>query len=391
VFSLVRPPDGKRIGELSELDILLRDEGTRPEAELLEEYAYRYGRSYDSYLVTDPGRELFWSRDRRGVVAYIRRGKYLNVGGGLLAPDFAKETLLKEFVEFVERRQWVATFYNIADDELPLFRRYGFQATKWGEDALIDLAERTWHGKPFEWVRRQSNFCRRQGLVFAECHCESMTPAEWEQLLRELAEVSAASFALKPQAREMSFLDGRFDPLTLGRKRIFVARPAGGEGRIEGFLLCNPGLNGKLWALEVYRHRPEAPRGTVAFLMHQALEVFRAEGVELASLCLVPGLRCRTPLPGDCAWVRWSLVLGQRWSFVFDTAGLYHFKSRFRPRYENRYLCARPRVSLGSAWAFLRICGALNLDVGKLWRILRDRWHKKAARATLSAPPESPE
>jgi phosphatidylglycerol lysyltransferase len=358
------------------------------DSELLEEFAYRYGRSYDSYLVTEPGRELFWSRGRRGVVAFVRRGKYLSVGGGLLAPESEKESLLREFVADAVARNLVVSFYNIAEDELPLFRRCGFQATKWGEDAIVDLPNRTWHGKEFEWVRRQTNFCRRQGLLFSECHPELMTADRREELFRELAEVSAASQAAKPQAHAMHFLDGCFDPQTLGRKRLFAARSQPRGGRIEGFLMCNPGLNGEFWALEVYRHRPDAVRGTVAFLMHQVLELLRGEGIEHASLCLVPALRCHEPHPGDCAWVRWSLRLSQQFNLVFDTAGLYHFKSRFRPRFESRYLCALPRATPGSVWAFLQICGALDLDFRKLVRIVHERWRKRRARATLSNAPE---
>ena len=32
-------------------------------------------------------------------------------------------------------------FYNIAPDEVPLFREAGFQVTKWGEEAVIDLPD----------------------------------------------------------------------------------------------------------------------------------------------------------------------------------------------------------------------------------------------------------
>src|SRR5438270_10353544 len=101
------------------------------DAGLLEEYAYRFGRSYDSYLATEPGRQCFWSRDRQGVVAFIRIGKYLKISGGLLAPDEHKADLLRQLVQYADRRKLFLSFYNIADDELPLFRACGFQVTKW--------------------------------------------------------------------------------------------------------------------------------------------------------------------------------------------------------------------------------------------------------------------
>ena len=70
----------------------------------LEQYAFRFGRSYDSYLVTNSGRHQFWANNGAGVVAYVRSGKYLHVGGGLLAAAKHKAQLLAEFADFAPTR-----------------------------------------------------------------------------------------------------------------------------------------------------------------------------------------------------------------------------------------------------------------------------------------------
>lgn len=72
--------------------------------EALEHFAYRFGRSYDSYLVTNSGRQQFWANNGAGVVAYVQSGKYLHVGGGLLAAAKHQAQLLAEFVEFALSR-----------------------------------------------------------------------------------------------------------------------------------------------------------------------------------------------------------------------------------------------------------------------------------------------
>jgi phosphatidylglycerol lysyltransferase len=310
-------------------------------------------------------------------------GKYLNVGGGILAPDHQKGELLSEFAKFAAREKRIVSFYNIGELDLPLFQESQFQVTKWGEDAVIDLAELTWSGKPFEWVRRQSNFCRRQGLKWSEVLPEETFPAAWEAIMDELEEISNARLAAKPQAIETGFLDGRFDRHQIDRKRIFIARS---PDRIEGFLICNPCLNGTEWALEMYRQRPDGTRGTITFLMHQTLEQFRREGLLRASLCLVPALRCEERLPGDSRWIRWSLQASRYFNFIYDVAGLYHFKSRFRPRFEPRYICVFPKATLGSMRAFTRISGALDLSPGKVLACVWDHLKKWSRRATLATP-----
>src|SRR5262249_23697920 len=109
------------------------------------------------------------------------------------------------------------------------------------------------------------------------------------------------------------------------------------------------------------------------------------EGVKTVALCLVPGLRCETPLADDSFLVRRGMTLGDRYlGPLFDIAGMRHFKSRFRPRYENRYVCAWPHVSLGTVLAFVKVLGVFNLDYVKLGRVVVDRLRKHAARKTLA-------
>ncbi len=351
-----------------------------------EQQAYRYGRSYDSYLVTEPGWEHFWSSGRQGMVAVVRRGRHLFCGGGLLAPAEHQPELLRQFVAHAAGSGRTITFLNICEEQLPLFRALGFQSTKWGEEAIVDLPACEWAGKSYEWVRRQSNYCRRHGLEFIECRREEHSPARWERLTDELSQVSRQFLQNKPQSSEMRFLQAAFDPQRPGRQRLFAAQRRPG-GRIEGFLACNPCDDGRTWVMETCRQRPDAVRGTVPFLLHQAMRQFRSEGVLRTSLCLLPGLHCREPLPGDSAMVRWGISLGTgSLNPAYETAGAYHFKTRFRPRFEGRYLCAFPRVTCGTALAFIRLVGALSFDPRRLFALTWQRWQKRAARATLIVP-----
>lgn len=356
-----------------------------PRKRCLEEVAFHHGQYYDSYLATDHGRETFWSREGLAAVSFVRVGRYLNVGGGLLAAERHRESLLADVVAAADEREEVVSFYNVTERDLPLFRDYGFQATKLGEEAAIDLEDWQCRGKSFEWLRRQVNYCRKQGLSIREAVRQQLSPREVDELFAELSQVSAGFLAAKPQAGELRFLDGAFNPHALERRRIFVARAR--TGRVEGFLICNPYRNGAGWAFEIYRQRPDAVRGTIPFLMHETIRALQEENARRVSLCLVPGLRADGRLPGDSMLVRRGLMLGSRYfTCIFDTAGLYHFKSRFRPTFESRYLCARPKVTLGSAWSMVRLLGVLELDAGKMARIIARRLRHRGRRATLAVP-----
>ncbi len=89
----------------------------------LQEYAYRYGDTYASYLATDEGWETVWLADGGGVLRFARWGGcYAMVVGGLLAPPEKQEALLAGFLELARQNRWHVGFYNVDRERLPLFR-----------------------------------------------------------------------------------------------------------------------------------------------------------------------------------------------------------------------------------------------------------------------------
>ena len=350
----------------------------------LEEMAFRYGRYYDSYLASEPGRELFFSSGRRGFLSYTRVGKYLLVGGGLISPEAHKEELLAEFSQFLAENRLRTAFHNIDDQEAPLFHKYGYEVTKWGEEPVLDLGDITWSGSAFEWVRRQTNFCLRQGVRAYEARLEDMSAMQWSRTLGEMLEINAQCMTTKPQAEDMRFFEGRIDTHSMGHRRLFLARSEYGRGRMEGFVVCTPMLNGTMWSTEMYRHRLDGVRGAVPFLIQHLVDQFQSEGAQRVGLCLLPSLRCGTPIPGDSFLIRYTMQLSNLLPFIMDLPGLQHFKSRFRPRYENRYVCISPKANLGNVIAFIKVFGSFNVSFTKLARILLERTRKRLARKTLA-------
>jgi phosphatidylglycerol lysyltransferase len=135
----------------------------------------------------------------------------------------------------------------------------------------------------------------------------------------------------------------------------------------------------------MYRHRPDAVRGVVPHLFHDVMLRMKAEGIESVSLCLIPGLGCEEALPGDSALTRRALCFGKkRLNFLFDFAGLYHFKSRFRPRYESRYVCSRPRSTPFTTFALFRMSGLLSFDPKKVSQHFVRNCFKRRQRQQLA-------
>jgi hypothetical protein len=158
----------------------------------MEEYAYRYGRSYDSYLITEPDREYFWCRERRGILGFVTRlQRYVHVVGGLIAAEADRAVLLADFMEFVNANRLVLCFYNVAAGDIDLFRKYPCQITKVGEEPIVDLTETRWNGGAYAWVRRQENYCLRRGAELREVVPDLDDSEYCERIAPELEEVSS--------------------------------------------------------------------------------------------------------------------------------------------------------------------------------------------------------
>jgi phosphatidylglycerol lysyltransferase len=353
----------------------------------LEELAFRHGLQYDSYLATDTlGKEYFWGSAGSGVVCLIRMGRRVAVFGGLLAPEPAWDSLVEELRKLCKERGFRLGFFGVEARQRALLESKGFQVTKVGEDAIVDLPGCTWSGKKYEWLRRQSNFCQRAGLVVEECVRERLSADEWKRLMDELAEVNRQFLQDRPHNQGLRNVVSRFDPELLFRQRLFVARSTSRQC-IEAFVVCTPASGGTSWALECYRQRNDATRGAVPFTMHQVLRQLQEAGQQAASLCMVPLLNCREPRPGDSALVRRAVSFSyEHASALYDSKGLYHFKSRFRPRFEDRWLCLDGRGDLGWLVFLLYALGLHRVHpILALKSVLR-QFGKKADRETLADP-----
>jgi phosphatidylglycerol lysyltransferase len=356
---------------------------------LLEHYAYEYGETYDAYLATEDDRQYFWSPQQKGVIGFVCWRRTLNILGGLLAAPEHKEELLHHFLEFVRINRLTVNFFNLGRQDKKLFARHKFKINKCTEELIVRLERVNWQGKAYEWLRRQENFCVRRRLRVEEIDPTTDPKLYREQIVPQLEEVNEDHLAGTLHGRELVFFEGRFDPWSLRRRRLFVTSES---GRIIAFVVCNPALSGDMWAIEIYRRRQQAPRGVIPFTMLQVMRQLKDEGVPYVSLSSVPFLRCGPPIGNDD--LRFQGACQFFWhamNWLFDVRGIYHFKSRFRPDYREMFVATYPRMSILSmismpvCWELLRISP---------WRLARHVWHflrSRHHRKVLAQPEPRPE
>jgi phosphatidylglycerol lysyltransferase len=357
-------------------------------AERMEHCAFAYGTSYDSYLITERDREYFFSSGRRGVVGFRRWGRKMQVGGGLLADPADQEELLVELLAFARSQRCHLTFFGLGRSDFQLYRQFGFQITKLGEEPIVVLDETEFKGQPYEWLRRQEKSCQKNGLTFREVDPITEGADYANRMAPELESISDEHVAGTVHRREMKFFVGQFEPFALGRRRLFVAETA---SRIECFLVLNPCLSGGMWAIEIFRKREDAVRGCIPFAMLQVMRQLKMEKARYVSLSLVPWVRYNATVTGDSSLFR--LVNHCLWHYgnaLYDVRGMYHFKSRFRPHWREMYVASLPAidwlsvVGIGMSWGLFRV-NPLRV-VANWWQMRQD-----TNRKSLAEPPWRPE
>ncbi|MBS0265483.1 MAG: DUF2156 domain-containing protein [Planctomycetes bacterium] len=360
---------------------------TAAERRALERLAYKFGESPESYLAIEPERFCLVVPDFSAAISVIPAGRCLHCSGGLLAPVSVRRAMVRCLSEYARQTQRLIACYSVGEADRPFFEEAGWEVSKFGEDPTIRLGDLDWKGKSFEWVRRQANYCRRKGLVVREIDHRALAPEAWHTLKSELAEIHTSDLRNRIYSREMNLLTGKFQPDNLESRRLFIAENPQ-LGRIAAFIIANPMQGGKSWALESFRRRHEAIRGSIPFLMKSIIDALQEEKVESASLSLLIWKDCRrfrgnrmSRLLSRC------LIMGYEiGNLLYHTKGLTHFKTRFRPELKACYLCVTPQTTPLSILNFLYTVGAFSIDLPNCFRLTCRGIIRALRRSTSHTP-----
>ena len=289
----------------------------------------RHGRTaLDSFKLW-PDKSYFFSDTHRSFIAY-RAAFGIAVGlGDPTGPEEELETLVVAFRRFCHDNGWSVSLHQVLPDLRPMYERLGFHTLKIGEVAVVDLerfATRT--------VERRE-FRRACGRFHADGYQVTRhPPPQPASLIDALEEVSNEWLTL-PGRRERDFSLGRFDRGYLRDSPVAVLRDP--TGRPVAFVNEIASYRTGEATIDLIRHRPTAPHGSMDYLMVELLLGLRRDGFHLFNLGLTPlaGVGDR---PGAGLQERAIHQVFERLTRFFSFKGLRHYKAKFDPGWEERFL-----------------------------------------------------
>jgi phosphatidylglycerol lysyltransferase len=332
----------------------------RAEAGRVAELLRQYGDSSVSAFALGDDADYFFSRNRRAVIAYRFESDTLLVIGDPIGPAEEIPSLLRDFAQFCSDRDWQFAFFQARGERLADYRAMGWRALHIGEDPVLRPERFTLAGGAVGQVRRAVRKAEEAKIDVRHFPLDHpFTPsADPEGLMGQMQEVSHGWVRAHPGG-ERGFCMGKFDARRLHESWLAVAwNPI--ARRVEGFVTWVPIWARRGWAIDLMRRRLDSAPGTMELLVTSSVEQARTRGDAMLSLSLSALASVDEPAapngegPGEAAAAdsgesgpapvvasradRAREFLSQHLARFYDFKGLFRWKKKFDPEFEDRFL-----------------------------------------------------
>ena len=285
--------------------------------------------------LTGDKRLLFSDAGDSFIMYQIARHSWIALGDPVGSRDGA-EDLVWRLREMSDHHGAQTVFYQVSGERLALYVDLGLAALKIGEEARVPLAEFSLEGAARADLRQSHRRAQRDGATF-----EVVPPEDVAALLPVLRRISDSWLASKSTG-EKRFSVGAFSAQYLQQFPVAVVRADGVPAAFAN--LWTTGTRAEL-SVDLIRFGADAPRGAMDYLFIELMLWGQRAGYRWFNLGMAPlwGLEAHPLAP---AWHRVGNFIFRHGEHFYNFEGLRHYKSKFAPVWEPRYLAARGGIAL---------------------------------------------
>jgi phosphatidylglycerol lysyltransferase len=358
--------------------VLREHADARGEREQAAAVVRRHGLLSTAYFALGEDKRYIWSDSAQTLLPYRVVGGVALALSDPIGPAEEHARTLAKFITYCRRQDWAFGVYQASPTAYRLGRAQGLRGFKIGEDALVDLRRFTQAGKAGAAVRHSVARARRGGLRATVFHGQRLP----DDIAVGVQRVSTAWLRQREINGQFGFSMGRYPADWSPEIMTAVAMDA--DGAVQAFVTWTPLYAANGWSLDLIRRDAEAVPGAMELLIAESFAWAQARGCERMSLGLLPlaGLDTETraledaPAAPEALLERGASYLHQRGVLLSSYASLRHFKGKFHPTWEARYLL------LGEASATPQVLLALAQVMGGGWRVVaQEAWEKLRANS----------
>jgi phosphatidylglycerol lysyltransferase len=305
-----------------------------------------YGYNSISYFALSEEKSYFFSASRKVVIAYVLEGTVAVVAGDPIGTEGELAGALQEFKAFCAQQDWTMVFWQVRHDLVDLYQTFGMHFIKIGEDAVINTQTFTLKGGAMANVRTSARRAEKEGLQVVLYHGQVL---EAEQLV-QMEEISQQWVARKGGS-EMGFSMGQFH--STGVPEQITALAIDNQNFDHAFMTFIPIYGRKGWGLDLMRRAERCAPGTTELLLSRSIGYLKSCGAEMVTLGLAPMSNANNE---DASLLDSSIdAVTQRFGNLKDSQSLFHFKKKFQPTWESRYLAFSHTLALPKVgWALYK-------------------------------------
>jgi len=276
-------------------------------------------------------KNFLFSESGNSFVMFGRRGRSWVSLFDPVGPQSEWPELVWRFLESAREQGGRASFYQVRPQTLPVYLDAGLRVYKVGEYAYVPLPDFSLKGKARSDLRQALNRGEREQMTL-----EVLPPGVPAATIAELRAISDAWLEDHATA-EKGFSLGAFSESYLQRSPIALVRVA---GRVVAFATLMVTGVAEEASVDLMRHVPGAPNGTMDFLFARLLLHYQAQGFKRFGLGMAP-LSGMAEHPLAPRWHRLGRLLFAHGEHFYNFQGLRSFKEKFAPQWEARYLASQ--------------------------------------------------
>ena len=305
-----------------------------------------YGSNSISYFALSEEKSYFFSTSRKVVIAYVLEGTVAVVAGDPIGPESELAGALQEFKAFCSQQDWTMVFWQVRNEHVELYQTFGMHLMKIGEDAVIHTQTFTLKGGAMANVRTSAKRAEKDGLRVVFYHGQVQ---DVEQLMQ--VDKISQKWVARKGGSEMGFSMGEFN--STGDPEQVTAVAIDNQNLVHAFVTFIPIYGRKGWGLDLMRRAERCAPGTMELLLSRSIEFLKSCGAEMVSLGLAPMSNANNE---DTSLLDSSIdALTQRFGNLKESQSLFHFKKKFQPTWESRYLVFSHTLTLPKVgWALYK-------------------------------------
>lgn len=293
---------------------------------LLQTFLMTHGGNHISHLIFLKDKQLFWSNDKKVLIAYKTTFNRAIVLGDPIGDSSSFQEAISEFYKDCMRKGLKPIFYQISPSYMHLYQENGYRLMKLGEEGKVTLPTFSLEGKQGAKFRTTSNKFSRLGYTF-----RVVMPPYSDAFLEELTVVSNSWLGTQ---KEKNFSIVSFSKEYV--ERFPVALLYDSNGQTVAFVTLASDHR-KTLIIDLMRKIPNTENGTMDFLFIHIMRWAKNHEYLSCSLGMAPLANVGNTKESQFSekMIHFMSSYGKS---SYNIKGLKEFKSKFATVWEPKYL-----------------------------------------------------